>query len=135
MTQLPRNKNNFRKNSVYFQSILAHILDVKFNFGASEHRVEVPSQKPVNDSRWHKVLIESINGHLRFSLDDQNSFHKLSDNENLDQKTFTENFYIGSNPKCETVRKVKAPLNFVCKFFQAFRWDRVHRLYQAVYPR
>lgn len=74
------------------------MLDVKFNFGGADSRVEVISQKPINDSKWHKVVVEHIKNYVRFSLDDQHSFYKLTSDKHLDDKTFNEPLVLGFSP-------------------------------------
>ena len=70
---------------------LGHLIEFAFQLtGDAEDRraINVFSQDRLNNSKWHRVLVEQADGQLRLSVDVHNEFYTFGDNEQLTDETF-----------------------------------------------
>jgi hypothetical protein len=80
------------------------MLEYQFNLNEAnvaddsfDRTVTLLSQSRLNDSTWHRVLIQHSERELRLSLDRKNAFYQLKENEKLDKKTFSQPLIMGGD--------------------------------------
>uniref|UniRef100_A0A914UNU8 Uncharacterized protein n=1 Tax=Plectus sambesii TaxID=2011161 RepID=A0A914UNU8_9BILA len=93
----------------YFKIYLkeGHRLEYRFNLHDDDVNdprtfdrvVGLVSQSPLNDSAWHRVLVEVKFIELRLSLDKQNKFYSMMGSEILNEETFNSPLIIGGDKK------------------------------------
>uniref|UniRef100_A0A914UIS2 Uncharacterized protein n=1 Tax=Plectus sambesii TaxID=2011161 RepID=A0A914UIS2_9BILA len=82
-----------------------HLFEYHFNINDGEvddprtfdRVVGFVSQSPLNDSAWHRVLVQVKSNELRLSLDKQSRFYQLIGNEVLKDTTFDSPLIIGGD--------------------------------------
>uniref|UniRef100_A0A914VCP8 Uncharacterized protein n=1 Tax=Plectus sambesii TaxID=2011161 RepID=A0A914VCP8_9BILA len=91
----------------YFKIYLSegHLFEYRFNLhdgNVNDPRtfnrvVGIVSQSPLNDSAWHRVLVQVNPKELRLSLDKQNKFYSMLGSEKLNEETFDSPLIIGGD--------------------------------------
>uniref|UniRef100_A0A914UN38 Laminin G domain-containing protein n=1 Tax=Plectus sambesii TaxID=2011161 RepID=A0A914UN38_9BILA len=91
----------------YFKIYLKEGQRLEYRFNLHDDNVDDPrifdrvvglvSQSPLNDSAWHRVLVQVKSNELRLSLDKQSRFYSMMGSEILNDETFNSPLIIGGD--------------------------------------